>query len=147
MSDNPFGDLPTENPYVPPTGRPVPMNATNPLMIPAIALLVMASLTLLLLIASLPGQIIRLRKIDTSTPAGQGELVAGIVVFCGWVLATVAVMAGSINMWRLNNHRAATAAAIVSVLPVCSPCFILGIPFGIWALVLLYQPKVKALFR
>ena len=35
---------------------------------------------------------------------------------------------------------------IVSMLP-CSCCWTLGLPFGIWALVVLNQPEVKDAFR
>jgi len=39
------------------------------------------------------------------------------------------------------------AAAIVACVPFCSPCVVLGIPFGIWALVVMAKPEVRAAFQ
>ena len=38
-------------------------------------------------------------------------------------------------------------AAIVAMIPRISPCCLLGLPFGIWALVVLSNGTVKAAFR
>jgi hypothetical protein len=143
MSDTPFGRLP-DNPYASPSPHAEP---GNPLRVPAMFLLVLSALFLLLLIASLPGQVVRFSKVDLSTPAGVGELMGGIVGLVGWTACMVAVLAGSICMLRLRGYGGAWAAAICAVVPVCSPCFVLGIPFGIWAIVLLRKPEVRQRFR
>ena len=83
MSDNPFRDAPDANPYEPPIGKAHSASDANPLYGPAIALLVLSILFLLLLIASAPGQVMRLRMIDTSTAEGIGELAGGIVESSG----------------------------------------------------------------
>jgi hypothetical protein len=41
----------------------------------------------------------------------------------------------------------AKAAAILSIVPLTSCCFLTGIPIGIWGLVILGKPEIKALFR
>ncbi len=56
------------------------------------------------------------------------------------------VIYGAIQMKNLRNYRAAMTAAIISMIPMLGPCCILGIPFGIWALIVLMQPDVKAHF-
>ena len=148
MTENPFRDLPGPvKPYSSPPGDVAPTYAMNPLLAPAIVLLILSSLTLIMLIVSLPGQILRIREIDTSAPSGLGELLGALIALVGLLLTSVAVIAGSIDMLRLKNHRSARVASIVAIVPICSPCFFLGIPFGIWALVVLGKPGVKQLFK
>lgn len=118
----------------------------NPLLIPAIALLILSTLFVMLIVLSLPGQIVRIRAIDTSTSEGTGELLGSILFLAMWTISNLAVAQGAISMLRLKSYRSAYSAAILSILPLCSPCFVLGIPFGIWALVVLYRPGVKQRF-
>lgn len=108
--------------------------------------LCLSTLFVLLIVASLPGQFVRIRAIDTSTPGGAGELVGGIVSLVVWPFMNVAVALGAVSMLRLKNYRTANMAAILAIIPVCSPCFVLGIPFGIWAIVVLHRPEVKQHF-
>jgi hypothetical protein len=121
--------------------------AGNPLMIPGIILIVLASLTLALILASMPGQIFRMRAIDTSTAEGQGELAGGVAALVGWVTIESGIIWGSIAMLRLQGYRNAMTGAVLAVIPVCSPCFVLGIPFGIWAIVVLLRTDVRARFQ
>lgn len=39
------------------------------------------------------------------------------------------------------------AVSILSMVPCVSPCCLLGLPVGIWALVVLNTPEVKQAFR
>jgi len=55
------------------------------------------------------------------------------------------VLFGAIKMLRLQNHTIAVIAAVVAMLP-CQCCCVLGLPFGIWALVALNKPEVKSQF-
>jgi hypothetical protein len=82
----------------------------------------------------------------TSTAEGTGELVGSIVSLILWPLMNLAVALGAVSMIRLKSYRSAYTAAILSIIPVCSPCFLLGIPFGIWAIVVLNRPEVKKRF-
>lgn len=38
-------------------------------------------------------------------------------------------------------------AAILAMIPCVSPCCLLGLPLGIWALIVLLKPEVKAAFQ
>jgi len=116
------------------------------LLLPGIALLILAALYLLLIVASLPGQTVRMQAVDTSTPAGAGELAGMIVTLVALTLMNVAIVLGAISMLRLKNYRSAYTAAVLSLIPFCSPCFVLGIPFGIWALIVLHRADVKQRF-
>jgi hypothetical protein len=135
------------NPYQSPGACQAAAGAGNPLMIPAITLLVLASIMLALILLSIPGQIVRMRAIDTTTHEGQGELTGSIVALVIWIVMTAAILWGAIAMLRLSSYRDAFVAAVLSLIPVCSPCFVLGIPFGIWAIIILMRPEVRAKFQ
>jgi hypothetical protein len=55
------------------------------------------------------------------------------------------VLFGAIKLLRLQNYGLVVAAVIVAMLP-CQCCCLLGLPFGIWALVVLNKPEVKSHF-
>ena len=57
------------------------------------------------------------------------------------------VLVGALNMKRLESYSLAMAGAIVSVIPCLAPCCVFSLPFGIWALVVLSDPRVRAAFR
>ena len=73
----------------------------------------------------------------------QGPM-AGVISF---VIAGLNgfVLFGALKMLRMQSRSLAMAACIVAMLP-CSCCCILGIPFGIWGLVVLNKPEVKSQF-
>jgi hypothetical protein len=146
MSNNPFSDQPGTNPYAPPALAANEGPRGNPLWIPGIALLVLSTVFLLLILASMPGQFMRMRQVDTSTPGGAGELTGMVAGLAVWTLTTVSTLLGAISMIRLSSYRSAYIAAVLSVIPICSPCFVLGIPFGIWSLVLLHWADVRERF-
>ena len=57
------------------------------------------------------------------------------------------VLFGAIKMLRLESRTLVTVACIIAMLPVTiSCCCILGLPFGIWGLVVLNKPDVKSHF-
>ncbi|HVX16261.1 MAG TPA: hypothetical protein VHC22_34060 [Pirellulales bacterium] len=114
---------------------------------PAIFLLILASIFVLLIVVSLPMQFERIRDIDTSTPEGAGEMFGSVASLVVWLVMNLAIVLGAIAMIRSKSYGLAYTAAIFSVIPVCSPCFVLGIPFGIWALIGLSRPDVKKRFR
>lgn len=146
MSGNPFRELPDANPYASPSS-PGQAERANPLLIPAVCLLVLSGAFFLLLVLSLPVQVIRLSNIDTSTPEGAGELAGGIAALVAWMAVTLAIIIGSIGMLRFRGYSGALTAAILAIIPICSPCLVLGIPFGIWAVVVLLRPEVRGRFR
>ena len=56
------------------------------------------------------------------------------------------VLFGAIKLMRLQSYGLAMAACIVAMLP-CQCCCLFGLPFGIWALVVLSKPEVKSAFH
>jgi hypothetical protein len=55
------------------------------------------------------------------------------------------MLAGAFQMLRVRSHRLCVAAALLAVLP-WSLAWPIGLPAGIWALVVLARPEVMAAF-
>ena len=76
------------------------------------------------------------------------QLISGPLGAIGGLLSLIFatfILFGAIRMLSLRNHQLAFAAAILAMLP-CTLCCVLGLPFGIWALVVLNKPEVKSQF-
>lgn len=58
----------------------------------------------------------------------------------------VLIVMGALRMKNLRSYGMAMSASIVAMIPCISPCCLLGLPFGIWALVVLMKPEVKNAF-
>jgi hypothetical protein len=56
------------------------------------------------------------------------------------------ILYGAVRMKNLRSFGLAMAACIMAIVP-CFDCWLLSIPFGIWALVVLQKPEVKDAFR
>ena len=64
----------------------------------------------------------------------------------GLIMAVVVFM-GASKMKNAESYGFAMAAAIIAMIPCVSPCCLLGLPLGIWALIVLLKPEVKAAFQ
>ena len=58
------------------------------------------------------------------------------------------IFVGAKKMKSLRSYEFALAAAVLSTVPCLTPCcgYLLGLTFGIWALVVLRKPEVKSHF-
>ena len=54
---------------------------------------------------------------------------------------------GALKMKNLENFGLSMAASIIAIIPCFGPCCCIGIPVGIWSLVVLNKPEVKSAFR
>jgi hypothetical protein len=54
---------------------------------------------------------------------------------------------GALSMLNVKRHGLAITASIITMLPISSPCCLIGLPIGIWALVALTRPGVAAAFH
>jgi hypothetical protein len=72
----------------------------------------------------------------------------GIVNILVELAISVLILAGAKKMKSLQSYEFALAAAALSTVPCLTPCcgYLLGLAFGIWALVVLRKPEVKSLF-
>jgi hypothetical protein len=166
--DNPFGggqrpggQPDPNNPYQSPmsfghamSGQAADPFAAQRLAGPAIALIVTAILGLVshLGIAVLYGIIGATEQAQMNRPGRHNgaDLILGIGImeiaaFVG-IIMSVLILVGALKMKNLQSRTWAFVAAIIALCPCISPCLILGLPFGIWALVVLCDSSIKAAF-
>lgn len=135
--------------HAPSSGRPPEVKA------PAIALMVVAGIAIVVGIFSLlgdavllfSGAIARLEEMNEGPNSKYLDILIRTIWGIILVAASAYVLYGAIQMKNFTNYTAARTAAIISVIPCLGPCCFLGIPFGIWALVVLAKPEVKDAFR
>ncbi len=118
---------------------------------PAIGLLVTAgigaawqvlSLILNLMGAGMGAMMRGTRGMPSMLSGGIGVMFSVI----GIVMAVVVFM-GASKMKNAESYGFAMAAAIIAMIPCVSPCCLFGLPLGIWALIVLLKPEVKAAFQ
>ena len=87
---------------------------------------------------------------------GQPEMPAWVHAMSGGVgvifnviglIVSVVIFMGALKMKKLESYNFAMAATIVAMVPCISPCCFVGLPVGIWALVVLLKPEVKGAFQ
>lgn len=117
------------------------------IMAPAIAMIVISGLTLFLLVILGLIQIILfaaaaakwgLPELDAPRTAGQ---IAGFVILLG---IQAVILSGARKMLKCQAYGQALTAAILCILP-CTAAF-LGVPIGIWAVIVLCLPGVRTQF-
>ena len=75
------------------------------------------------------------------------EGVAGIATsFIGIVVAAFIIYA-ALKMKALSQYGLCMAASILAMIPCISPCCIIGLPIGIWCLIVLSRPEIKTAFH
>ena len=75
--------------------------------------------------------------------AGGVGLVLNIV---GLGLSALFIFASQ-KMRKIESYGLVMTSTIISMVPCLSPCCCIGLPIGIWVLVVLCKPEVKASFR
>ena len=71
----------------------------------------------------------------------------GVGLFGLALLIDAAIIYGAVKMKRHESYGWALAAAILALIPCfSSPCCCLGIPFGVWALVVLLSTEGRRAF-
>lgn len=73
---------------------------------------------------------------------GSMGIISGII---GIVVAAF-IIYGGMQMKKLQSQGLVMGSAIVAMIPCVSPCCLIGIPIGVWALVVLNKPEVKSQF-
>lgn len=63
------------------------------------------------------------------------------------IMAAPVIIYGGIQMLKARRYFVAMLAAILALIPLSSICCIPGIPIGIWALIVLRDPEVRACFE
>jgi hypothetical protein len=68
-----------------------------------------------------------------------------VVVICA--VASLFVIGGAVQMLRLRTRTLAALGSILAIVLIYPGCCLLGLPFGIWSIVVLNKPEVKDAFR
>ena len=149
MSGNPYE---TPKPAGSPTGPPGGPGAVNPMeavKIPAIGLAVTAGVSIVVRIILFVLNMMGIAMVAGAAedPNAMASAAGGVVGMIIGIILNGVVLYGGLEMMKLKNFNLAMGASILAVIPCCSPCIILGIPFGIWSLVLLNKPEIKSAFR
>jgi len=60
---------------------------------------------------------------------------------------SILVLVGALRMKALRSYEFAMIAALLALLPCVTSCCLIGLPFGIWAIIILRRPTVKNQFK
>lgn len=63
------------------------------------------------------------------------------------VLVAIFIIYTALKMKELKQWGLCAAASVLAMIPCISPCCIIGLPIGIWCLVVLLKPEVKSAFQ
>jgi len=161
MSGDPFSQNPyssAQNPYNSPQSlTPMAGDPRSKVSGPALGIMVAAILGIIFAVFAL---LLNLLGIGAGAAGAMGAFdlgdnplfalgrgVMGVVQSLVSVLVGVICAIGANKMRNLESYSFSLASAILVLLPCVSPCCIIGLPVGIWALVVLNDPLVKSAFR
>jgi hypothetical protein len=160
---NPFGDIGQSgggsggplNPYASPAyaSSPTEMGPLTPedvrmkLLGPAIGIVIGAVLCLFYVGLTLIGLSVNNNQQIPADEAGRIGYYAGVVgVIVAMTLPSLAMLIGSVAMFRGKGLPLAWTGAIAAVMP-CNPCCLISLGFGIWGIVVLCDPRVSQAMR
>ncbi len=125
--------------------------AASKVSLPAIGLIVVASLAIL---AYLVAILLNLLGVGLGASAGGSEGMAGmlqgglgVVMYLVFIVMAIVILLGAFKMKSVSSYGFALTSAILAALPCWGPCCCLGLPIGIWAIVVLMDQNVKAAFQ
>ncbi len=87
--------------------------------------------------------------VDQGGPEATRLVVSSAVALTFVALSCVVGVVLIYGGWAMTQGRSWTAAVVASglaMVPFCSPCCLLGLPAGIWALMVLLDAEVKAAY-
>jgi hypothetical protein len=122
---------------------------------PAIGLMVTAGIGILGQLVSLAMHVLGtgLNMANMTGSSGAPDAVAnlmggtlGVISSIMGILIGGLILFGAMKMRQLSNWGLSLAATILAMIPCLSPCCCLGLPIGIWALVVLLDNNVKLSF-
>ncbi len=75
--------------------------------------------------------------------SGAIGILSGLI---GLAISGLIVWAG-LQMMKLRQWTLALVASILAMIPCIGPCCVIGIPIGIWCLIILLKPEIKSAFH
>lgn len=132
------------------------LSAANEVSGPATGLMATAIIGFLSQLASLimhfagwGGQMMQMPGGGSSVPPAVAMMMSGTFAVISGVVGIVlsgVIFFGAVKMKKLEGHGFAVASSILAAVPCLSPCCLIGLPVGIWAMIVLFKPEVKAAF-
>jgi Na+/proline symporter len=118
---------------------------------PAIALMILSVISITLLGIRMVAQLIAPEFFNSFASQENPQIAAfaqkfGMIVCICAIVMNIFVLVGAMKMKNLQNYTLAIVATILVMLPCNCPCCILGLPIGIWSLIVLLNSDVKAAF-
>ncbi|GMV19608.1 MAG: hypothetical protein HS104_04725 [Polyangiaceae bacterium] len=81
---------------------------------------------------------------DPGAALGMG---IGAAMYAFWAVASIVCFVGALRMKAMKNYAFAVTSAVLAILPCTTYlCCMAMMPFGIWAMIVLMKPEVKAAF-
>ena len=117
---------------------------------PAIGILATGGLGVLVSLLSLGANLL---SVGVAPFADRGDRMGWLftgVWGAAWSVLGIAlsgfVIWGGLQMRRMDSYALTLITCIVAMVPCTSPCCIVGLPIGIWALVVMHDPEVRPAF-
>lgn len=159
MTTPPLPEMPSQPPMgyaeAPPPGGG-PGAALQKIRAPAVGLIVTGALGMLVSLVSFVMDLLTtpsmslliIAMADYNAGLSSDQLLAIVI---GWrvtgFLVSAFIVWATMQMKDLRNRTLSIVASVVAMIPCISPCCILGLPIGIWALITINDPAVKGAFR
>jgi hypothetical protein len=157
---NPFGDqdpLNAANPYASPqTGGGFQPNlqeqVKTKVMLPAIFMLIVAGLAFVADCFGAVSSMIVEPQVDPNAPEVVQNFQRGmagpsaLIMQSLFAICSLVIIVGCVQMMRFKSWGLAMTVSILTMLNFGNCCCIFGLPFGIWAIVILNSQDVKAAF-
>jgi hypothetical protein len=120
---------------------------------PAIALMILGIIGLVCdgsalgmnLLGSAIGDKVEDKNLQLALSLFQGTF--GLIHSAAGVLIGLSMLLSGIQMRKLKGYKNAMTSSILAMIPIVSPCCLVGLPIGIWSVVVLCKPEVKDAFR
>mgnify|MGYP000843977813 CR=1 FL=1 len=120
--------------------------------VPGILLIVLGVLTDLAGVWQIVSNALGIRLPGQEVPPGMEGFMHfmetfGIVLGALNLISGVVLVLGGLSLMRRKSYGLAMTGAILAIVPGFSCCCLFGMPLGIWALLLLLKPEIKAAFQ
>lgn len=141
------------NPYQSPQLSEHPSSAIQAVAWPATGLLAVATICIAFAVLSIAMDIFLLASglVEIVREKTGNNEVMYAVFRMSWAATLLGCSAfiiyGALQMRRLKGYTLSFSAALLAAIPCLGPCCLLGIPFGVWAIVILRRPDVRSTFR
>ena len=169
-----FDPIVAAEPWLPVTSGIDPVSMRSKVLAPAISLIVLATigigLALMLIQAhfqmksmkpmyqdmgKIVGRHSRLNEEDALIVQSSFGLISsmfasaektGLIMGLFGIASGGVILAAALSMMRMRWYPLAIAGSVLAMIPVVSPCCLLGLPLGIWSLVVLLRSDVRRSF-